>query len=56
MPSSFFSDFSRPSIGTAPGPLASAAPWQVYCQHQQQPNQGPAGTTAPPAADLYPLD
>jgi hypothetical protein len=56
MPSSLFSDFSRPSSGTAPDPLAPAAPWQVYRQHQQQPNQGPAGTTAPPAADLDPLD
>jgi len=56
MPSSFFSDFSRTSSGNAPAPLAPAAPWQVYGQHQQQPNQGPAGTTAPPAADLDPLD
>jgi hypothetical protein len=56
MPSSFFSDFSRPSSGTAPDPLAPAAPWQLYHQHQQQPNQGPAGSTAPPAAGLDPLD
>jgi hypothetical protein len=56
MPSSFFSDFSRTSSGNAPAPLAPAAPWQVYGQHQQQPNQGPAGTTAPPAADHDPLD
>ncbi|MFM9104806.1 MAG: hypothetical protein ACKOPS_27255, partial [Cyanobium sp.] len=57
MPSSFFSsDSSRPSSGTAPEPLALAAPWRVYGQHQQQPNQGPAGATAPPAADLDPLD
>jgi hypothetical protein len=56
MPSSFCSDFSRPSSGTAPDPLAPAAPWQVYRQHQQQPNQGPAGSTAPPAAGLDPLD
>ena len=42
MPSSFFSD--------------PAAPWQVYRQHQQRPNQGPAGTTALPSADLEPLD
>jgi hypothetical protein len=56
MPSSFFSQSSRPSSGTTPEPLAPAAQWQVYGQHQQQPNQGPAGTTAPPAADLDPLD
>jgi hypothetical protein len=58
MPSSFFSSSqtSRPSSGIAPEPLALAAPWRVYGQHQQQPNQGPAGTTAPPAADLDPLD
>jgi hypothetical protein len=56
MPSSFFSDFSRPSSGTAPDPLAPAAPWQVYRQHQQQPNQGPAGSSAAPAADVDPLD
>ena len=55
MPSSFFSDFSRPSSGTATDPLAPAAPWQVYRQHQQQPNQGPAGST-PPAADGDLLD
>jgi hypothetical protein len=57
MPSSFFSsDSSRINSGTAPAPLAPAAPWQVYRQHQHQPNQGPAGTTAPLAADLDPLD
>jgi len=58
MPSSFFSSSqtSRPSSGTAPAPLAPAAQWQTYRQHQQQPNQGPAGATAPPAADLAPLD
>jgi hypothetical protein len=56
MPSSFFSQSSRPSSGTASAPLAPAAPLQVYRQHQQQPNQGPAGTTAPPAADLDHLD
>ena len=50
MPSSFFSDFSRTSSGTAPAPLAPTAPWQVYGQQQQQPNQGPAGS-APPATD-----
>jgi hypothetical protein len=56
MPSSFFSQSSRPNSGTAPEPLAPAAPWQVYSQHQQQPNQGSAGATAPPTADLDPLD
>jgi hypothetical protein len=58
MPSSFFSQSSRTSSGTASAPLApaAAAPWQVYRQHQQQPNQGPAGATAPPASDLDPLD
>jgi hypothetical protein len=56
MPSSFFSDFSRTISGTAPDPLAPAAPWQTYHQQQQQPNQGPAGATAAPAADLAPLD
>lgn len=56
MPSSFFSQASRPNSDTAPAPLAPAAPWQVYRQQQQQPNQGSAGSTAPPAADLDPLD
>ena len=55
MPSSFFSDFSRTSSGTAPAPLAPTAPWQIYGQQQQQPNQGPAGS-APPAADPDLLD
>jgi len=56
MPSSFFSDSSRLSCGTAPAPLAPAATWQVYSQHQQQPNQGPAGSSAAPATDHDPLD
>jgi hypothetical protein len=57
MPSSFFSsDSSRPSSGTAQAPQDPAAQWQTYRQHQQQPNQGPASATAPPAADLDPLD
>ena len=56
MPSSFFSDFSRTNSGTAPAPLASSAPWQTYRQQQQQPNQGPAGSPAPLAAELDPLD
>jgi hypothetical protein len=50
MPSSFFSDFSRTSSGTAPAPFAPTAPWQIYGQQQQQPNQGPAGS-APPTTD-----
>jgi hypothetical protein len=55
MPSSFFSDFSRTSSGTAPVLLAPTAPWQVYGQQQQQPNQGPADS-APPATDPDLLD
>jgi hypothetical protein len=56
MPSSFFSsDSSSANSGTAPAPLAPAAPWRSYSQHQQQPNQGPAGST-PPAADSDLLD
>ena len=55
MSSSFFSDFSRTCSGTAPAPLAPTAPWQVYGQQQQQPNQGPAGS-APPATDPDLLD
>jgi hypothetical protein len=56
MPSSFFSQSSRLSSGTAPAPLAPAAPWQHYSQPQQQPNQGPAGSNAPAGADPDPLD
>jgi hypothetical protein len=56
MPSSFFSASPAAISGTAPDPLAPAASWQVYRQHQQQPNQGPAGSSAAPAADLVPLD
>jgi hypothetical protein len=55
MSSSFFSDYSRTSSGNAPAPLASTAPWQVYAQQQQQPNQGPAGS-ASPATDPDLLD
>ena len=47
MPSSFFSDSFQ-----FPGPTSQ---WQTYGQHQQQPNQGPAGS-APPATDPDPLD
>ena len=46
MSSSFFS---------TPAP-APAVPWQIYRQQQQQPNQGPAGSLAPLAAELDPLD
>jgi hypothetical protein len=56
MPSSFFSHSSRSSSGSAPAPLAPAAPWQHYSQPQQQPNQGPAGSNAPAGADPDPLD
>ena len=57
MPSSFFSsDSYGANSGAAPAPLASSAPWQTYRQQQQQPNQGPAGSLAPLAAELDPLD
>jgi hypothetical protein len=56
MPSSSFCQSSRSSSGSAPAPLALAAPWQHYSQHQQQPNQGPAGSNAPAGADPDPLD
>ena len=56
MPSSFFSQTSRTSCGTAPAQPTTAAPWQLYSQHQQQSNQGPAGSSAAPAADVDPLD
>ncbi|MBD2551362.1 hypothetical protein H6G65_17585 [Microcystis elabens FACHB-917] len=56
MPSSFFSsDSSSANSGTAPAPLAQAAPWRSYSQHQQQPNQGSAGSVQP-AADPDLLD
>ena len=35
---------------------APAARWQTYLQQQQQPNQGAAGSLAPLAAELDPLD
>ena len=35
---------------------APATQWQVYRQQQQHPNQGPAGSLAPLAAELDPLD
>jgi hypothetical protein len=47
MSSSFFS---------TPASQPPAAPWQTYRQQQQQPNQGPAGSLAPLAAELDPLD
>jgi hypothetical protein len=56
MPSSLFSQISRPNSGTAPAQPTPAAPWQVYSQPHQQPNQGPAGSSTPPAANLDPLD
>jgi hypothetical protein len=56
MPSSLFSQTSRTSSGTAPAPLAPAAQWQAYSQPQQQPNQGPASSSAAPATDPDPLD
>jgi hypothetical protein len=56
MPSSLFSYSSRSSSGSAPAPLVPAAPWQLYSQPQQQPNQGPAGSNAPAGADPDPLD
>ena len=49
MSSSFFSTPASQS----PAP---AVPWQTYRQQQQQPNQGPAGSLAPLAAELDPLD
>ena len=55
MPSSSSSDSSRIS-GTASDSLVPAARWQVYGQHQQQPNQGPAGSSASAAAEPDPLD
>ncbi|QNI70876.1 hypothetical protein [Cyanobium sp. NS01] len=57
MPSSLFSQSSRPSSGAVPTPLAPAAPWQHYSQPQQQPNQGSAGSVQPVAdSDLLDSD
>jgi hypothetical protein len=63
MPSSFFSDFRVANSGaasTASVPQRSEGfcfpAWSVQPQHQQQPNQGPAGSTAPPATDPDLLD
>jgi hypothetical protein len=56
MPSSFFSQSSRTSSGTAPAQPTTAAPWQLYSQPQQKPNQGPAGSSTPPATDPDPID
>jgi hypothetical protein len=56
MPSSLLSHSSRTNSGVVPVPLAPAAPWQVYSQPQQQPNQSPAGSSTPLAADHDPLD
>jgi hypothetical protein len=47
MSSSFFS---------TPASQPPAAPWQTYRQQQQQPNQGPAGSLVPLAAELDPLN
>ncbi|QPN70732.1 hypothetical protein [Synechococcus sp. CBW1108] len=47
-----FSFFSTPA-SQSPAP---AVPWQTYRQQQQQPNQGPAASLAPLAAELDPLD
>ena len=41
---------------TASQSPAPAVPWQTYRQQQQQPNQVPAGSLAPLAAELDPLD
>ena len=51
----FSSDFCGANSGAAPAPLAPAGQWPTYRQ-QQQPNQGPAGSLAPLAAELDPLD
>ena len=48
MPSSFFSD---PSAETA----TPAVPWRSYSQIQQQPNQGPASSSSPSAAEADPI-
>jgi hypothetical protein len=56
MPSSFLFQTSRSSSANPPAPLVPAAPWQVYSQHQQQPNQSPAGSSAAHATDPDPLD
>jgi hypothetical protein len=37
-------------------PLAPAVPWQHCSQPQLQPNQGPAGSSAPAGADADPID
>ena len=51
----FSSDSCGANSGAAPAPLAPAGQWPTYRQ-QQQPNQGPAGSLAPLAAELDPLD
>jgi hypothetical protein len=56
MPSSFLSQPSRSSSGTASGPLALASPWQSYNQQQQQPNQSESGSSTSTSADSAGLD
>jgi hypothetical protein len=61
MPSSLFSDFIGADSGASasqpqPAPGACFPLWPVQPQRQQQPNQGPAGSTAPPATDPDTLD
>jgi hypothetical protein len=58
MSSSFFSsDSCGANSCAAPAPLAPGGQWSTYRQQQQQqPNQGPAGSLAPLAAELDPLD
>jgi hypothetical protein len=50
MAASFFSsDSSSANSGAAPGPMTTTGPWRSYSQHQQQPNQGSAGSVQPAA-------
>jgi len=61
MPSHFLSDSLGAVSGTfdslpLPAVGSSVSAWQVQPQRQQQPNQGPAGSSAPPASDPDLLD
>jgi hypothetical protein len=56
MPFSLFSYSSRSNSGNVLTPLVPAAQWQDDGQPQQQPNQGPAGSSAAPATDPDLLD
>ena len=56
MPSSFFSDSLSADSGAIQHQDLGFPSWQVQSQHQQQPNQGPAGSTALPAGEADPLD